>query len=818
MVLATKSQERTSGPSPAVLGAGLSSAEALRLLKLGRNELVQEKGRSLARIFLSQFKGAMVWLLVAATIISAVAGERIDAIAIAVILVLNAVVGFLQEFRAEKAVLALKKMTAARARALRDGHVVEVPAAEIVPGDVLALDAGDVVAADGQVIAASRLEVNEAALTGESVGVEKHVGDDAPGTALAERHGQLFAGTAVAGGSGRALVTSTGMATELGKIAKLLDATADQTTPLQKRLETVGRTLLVLCLGIVVVVAVVGFFRGVPLPELLLLSVSLAVAAVPEGLAAIVTIALAVGVKRMVKERVLIRRLPAVETLGCTTVVCTDKTGTLTTGKMAVREVWGADRARAVDVAAASSDAELAPDERSGTGDPTEVALLVEAASAGLKRADIEATRARTETFPFDAERKRMSVLRSDGVLYVKGAVDLMLPLCTSGSAGAVEANAEMAGRGLRVLAVAVGRSRQERDLELVGLIGLADPPRPEAIAAVAAAREAGVRTVMITGDHPATARAIALEMGILLPGEDAAEIVHARATPQDKLDVVRRWKERGAVVAMTGDGVNDAPALKEAHIGIAMGLAGTEVTREAADMVLVDDNFASIIAAIREGRGVYENIQKALVYLLGGNVGELMIMLVAMAAGLPLPLTALQILWVNLVTDGMPALALVTDPTGKDALARRPRRTDEPILGRREWTSIVLSGVVTAACSLAVFVWALKTRDEATARNLAFSTLVFGQLFRAFAARSADKTLFEVGALQNLWLLLVVVVSVALQLGIHHVPLLQGLFGIEALSLTDCALSLGVGLIPVTVIELAKLVRRALQSRAVSP
>ncbi|MDP2342706.1 MAG: cation-translocating P-type ATPase [Deltaproteobacteria bacterium] len=734
------------------------------------------------------------------------------------ILLLNAVVGFLQEFRAEKAVLALKKMTAPRARALRDGHVVELAAAEIVPGDVLALDAGDVVAADGRVVAASKLEMNEAALTGESIAVEKHVGVDAPNTPLAERHGQLFAGTAVAGGSGRALVTSTGMATELGKIAKLLDSTAEQTTPLQKRLETVGRTLLGLCLVIVVVVAVIGFFRGVPLPELLLLSVSLAVAAVPEGLAAIVTIALAVGVKRMVKQNVLVRRLPAVETLGCTTVVCTDKTGTLTTGKMVVREVWGADRARAVDVAAASSDAELSPDERSGTGDSTEVALLVEAASTGLRRADIEKSRPRTETFPFDAERKRMSILRSDGVLYVKGAVDLMLPLCTSGAAGAVEANADMAGRGLRVLAVAVGRSRDERDLELVGLIGLADPPRAEAIEAVAAARRAGVRTVMITGDHPVTARAIAMEMGILLPGEDAAEVVHARASPQDKLDVVRRWKERGAVVAMTGDGVNDAPALKEAHIGVAMGLAGTEVTREAADLVLVDDNFASIIAAIREGRGVYENIQKALVYLLGGNVGELLIMLAAMVAGLPLPLTALQILWVNLVTDGMPALALVTDPTSKDVLSRSPRRTDEPILGRREWTSIAMTGLVTAVCTLAVFVWALKTRDEATARNLAFSTLVFGQLFRAFAARSADKTLFEVGALQNLWLLLVVVVSVALQLGIHHVPLLQGLFGIHDLSLSDCALSLIVGLVPVTVIELAKLVLRVLRSRTVSP
>ena len=798
-------------PLPVDLKRGRSPAEASALItEQGRNEITTAPPPSKLKILAGQFKGAMVWLLVAATIVSAALGEVKDAIAIGVILVLNALIGFFQEFRAEQAVQALRRMTAPRARVLRDGQTVEIEAALVVPGDVLVLDAGDVVAADARLVEAHRLKTNEAPLTGESMPVEKRVGADEAGASLAERHGDVFAGTAVSDGSARAVVTATGMRTELGKIAKMLGETVDEETPLQKRLERVGRLLLVLCLGVVVLVAAVGLLRGMPWLEILMGSVSLAVAAVPEGLAAIVTIALAVGVQRMVAQKVLIRKLAAVETLGCATVICTDKTGTLTTGHMRVREVWGKDHQRALEVAAACSDAELFADEQDGSGDPTEIALLVAAALAGIKRPEIEAKNVRTATFPFDADRKRMSIFRTDGVLYVKGAVDLLLPLCTSGGDGALQANAAMAERGLRVLGVAVGKTQDERDLELVGLVGMADPPRTEAIEAVRAAREAGIRTVMITGDHPVTARAIAKEMGILLPGDDPAEVVHARATPADKLKIVKEWKKRGEVVAMTGDGVNDAPALKEAHIGVAMGKGGTEVTREAADMVLVDDNFASIVAAVREGRGVYDNIRKALVYLLVGNVGELLLMLSASAAGLPLPLSPLQILWVNLVTDGLPALALVMDRPDSDVLKRPPRRPEESILGRSQWTTIAITGLLEASVVLGVYLWMLETRDLATARNLAFSTLVVCELLRAFAARSTTKLFPETGIFGNVALLGIVAVSLLLQLALHHVPFLQKLFGLGALSATECALSFGFGLIPVTVIELSKLIRRA--------
>ncbi len=473
-----------------------------------------------------------------------------------------------------------------------------------------------------------------------------------------------------------------------------------------------------------------------------------------------------------------------------------------------VREVWG-DRGATLRVAAANCDADLGADETGGAGDPTEVAILVAAAAGGIRREEIERDLPRQEVHPFDSERKRMSILRSDGVLYVKGAPEAVLPLCGAAPPEAATVQAEMAARGLRVLAVATGRAAEEKELTLVGLLGLADPPRSDAIEAVRLARAAGIKTVMITGDHPATARAIAREMGILRPGDDADELVHARATPEDKLRIVRSWKTRGAIVAMTGDGVNDAPALKEAHIGIAMGITGTEVTREASAMILANDNFASIVDAIREGRAIYDNIRKTLVYLLAGNFAELAVMLGAVAAGLPLPLLPLQLLWVNLVTDGLPALALVVDPPVADVLARSPRPPGEPILGAAQWRRIALTGTLQAAVTLGVYAWALGSRDLLEARNLVFSTLVFGEVLRAFAARSETRTHLESGWLQNLWLVLVAVVSVIMQLGIHHVPAAQELFGIGPLSLADCGLSLALGFVPVTILELAKIARR---------
>jgi Ca2+-transporting ATPase len=788
-----------------VSAQGLSEDEARRrLVEHGPNEIRRSSGTPAWKMLLAQFASPLVILLLGACVISGALGELADAVAIAAIVVMNGLIGFYQEHSAQNAVLALRAMTAPRARVLRDGHTVVLPAADVVPGDLLLLEAGDVVAADARLLEANALATNEAALTGESLPVDK---------SAVEQSDQVFLGTAVTAGTGTAEVRATGMRTQLGRLAHLLESSTEVATPLQRQLAAVGRSLLGLCLGVVALVAVAGLMEGQSWLEVVLLAVPLAVAAVPEGLPAVVTIALSVGVQRMAARHVLVRRLPAVETLGSATVICTDKTGTLTTGEMAVRELWGADPAALLAAAAACCDAELGPGDHA-VGDPTEVALLRAAFARGIERQRLEVDTPRVEVHPFDAGRKRMSILRADGRLYVKGAVDLMLPLCSAGTRGASEANADMASRGLRVLAVAVGTGSEEQDLELLGLVGMADPPRTEAIAAIAAARQAGITTVMITGDHPVTAVAIAREMGILRPGEDAAERVHARVTPEDKLHIVRSWKERGAVVAMTGDGVNDAPALREAHIGIAMGKGGTEVTREAADMVLADDNFASIVAAVREGRGIWDNIRKTVVYLLSGNLGELLTVLGATLLGLPLPLLPLHLLWVNLATDGLPALALVMDPAPDDALQRPPRAPGAPMLGRAEWVLVAWTGLLQAAVVLGVFVWAYQTQGLQIARNLAFSTIVFIELFRAFGARSPERTFFEVGTLSNLPLLGVVLISAAVQVAMHHVPVIQQLFHVTPLSLFDCLLSVGLGLLPVTLLELSKLAQRAWSQR----
>jgi P-type Ca2+ transporter type 2C len=796
---------------------GLSTAEATkRLVEVGPNELKREDATPPWRILAGQFASPVIWLLLIAAGISGALGELVDAIAIATILVINAFVGFFQEYRAERAVLALRAMTAPQARVLRDGHPIVVPAATVVPGDVLMLEGGDIVAADARLVEAHRLTTNEAPLTGESMPVEKSIESSDPSASLAEQRDRVFAGTSIATGTGLAEVVATGMQTELGKIAHLLSTAEETATPLQTRLAKVSKTLMIACLAIVGIVAVVGIARGQSLFDVFLSAVSLAVAAVPEGLPAVVTIALAIGVQRMAARHVLVRKLHAVETLGCATVICTDKTGTLTTGSMRVRELWGPDHARLLDAAAACCDAELAADLQGGVGDTTEIAILIEAAEHDIHRGNIEHTRRRLEVIPFDPATKQMAICRADGGerrWFVKGAVEAVLPQCTGGTEGVLDAAGQLAARGLRVLAIADGAS--QTDLTMRGVIGIADPPRTEAIEAIAAARGAGIRTVMITGDHHLTARAIATEMGIVRSGERVEDVVHARATPEDKIRIVRAWKARGEIVAMTGDGVNDAPALREAHIGIAMGKGGTEVTREASDIVLADDNYASIVAGVREGRGIFDNIRKAVVYLLAGNAAELSVMLLAALAGMPLPLVPVQLLWINLVTDGLPALALVMDPTDEDAMRRPPRRPTEPMLGRPEWFTIGLTAVVQTAVTLGVFAWALSARNYIEARNLAFSVLVFGELFRAFASRSERKVFWQVGALGNVTLLLVVMISALVQIGIHHIPWTQTLFQIGGISMADCALSFALGLIPVTVLELVKLVRAARERKS---
>lgn len=806
--------------TPPEAHTGLSPDEArARLARDGENALATTSGPTALRILVAQLRGVMTWLLIGASIVSLLVGEVVDAIVIVVVVVLNVAIGFFQEYRAERAMHALGAMTAPHARVVRGGHLVDVEARHVVRGDVLALEAGDLVAADALLLEAADLAANEAALTGESVPVDKRVespvapdgGAPAPSPVhvpLAEQRGQVFMGTAITRGRARARVTSTGMSTELGKIATLLARAEDEATPLTRHLERTGRVLVVLCLGIVALIAALGLVAGRPPLEVLMTAVTLAVAAVPEGLTAFITIALALGVERMAKRHVLVRTLPSVETLGCATVVCTDKTGTLTTGVMVVRDVWGVDPRRVLDVAAACCDADLS----GGVGDPTEIAILRAAADAGIDVDGVERARPRVHENPFDAERKRMSVLRSDGVLSVKGALELLAPLCTRGDIdGARAAERAYAERGLRVLGVAVGRTEREEDLELIGVIGMADPPRDEAIAAVQAAKRAGIATIMITGDSAITAHAIARELGIVDDSVDPATRVYARATPEDKLTLVRRMKREGAIVAMTGDGVNDAPALKEAHIGIAMGKTGTEVTREASDMVLTDDRFDSIVAAIREGRGIFDNIQRTMIYLLQGNAGELLLMFAASVLSLPLPLTPLQILWVNLITDSFPALALITAPTQDDVLTRPPRPPTEPMLGAREWRAIVLTALIEATVVFAVYLAVLDARGPEHARTLAFLTLVTAEVARVFSARSRDRTFFEVGIAGHAPLLVVVALCALAQLVLFGVPSIGAIFDVTPIDLARDAWVFVVALVPVTLVELSKLARRAL-------
>lgn len=792
---------------------GLKETDArLLLAQVGRNELAREQPSTAWRVLLAQYLSPVIGLLVLASVVSALMGEWIDAMAIACILVINGLVGFLQEFRAEKAMLALRSLTAPRARVMRDGVARVIPAAEVVPGDELLLEAGDIVAADAQVLVAYALEANEAALTGESLPVAKTSTPDVPSAPLAERHNSVHMGTSISAGSGIARVVATGQSTELGNIARLLQTATDSPTPLQVRLQKLSRLLIGLCLGVVLLVAFAGLYRGDSWQSVLITAVSLAVAAVPEGLPAVVTIALALGMQRMSVQKVLVRRLQAIETIGCATVICTDKTGTLTSGAMSVRETVAADKAALLYAAAACCDAEIGPDGKSGVGDPTEIALLLAATEHGIMRGAIEDANPRAAVLPFDSVRKRMAIQRANGVLYVKGAPESVIRQAAFVPQGLAERAADMASRGLRVLAVATGSTAREEQLTILGLVGMADPPRPEAIRAVADAHRAGVRTVMITGDHPVTANAIAREIGIVREGESTDEWVHARATPADKIRIVRHWKAKGALVAMTGDGVNDAPALREAHVGIAMGVAGTEVTREAADLILTDDNFASIVAALREGRGIFDNIRKTVAYLLAGNIGELAIMLGAVALGMPLPLLPLHILWINLATDSLPALALAADPTDPDVLSRPPRQPDSPLLGRREWLGILSVGMLQAVLTLGIFAWALEARGLDQARNLAFTSLVFGELFRAFGARSQDKTIFELGFLTNWRLLSVIMISALLQILIHHVPVFQQVLQLGPLSLAECVLTIGLGMIPLLAMEGWKLLQRATQ------
>jgi Ca2+-transporting ATPase len=876
---------------------GLSSQEAAgRLEQTGPNELRKEEAISPLSILLSQFRSLVIWVLIGAAIVSAALGEFVDGVAIIAIVLLNAIIGFFQEYRAERAAAALARLTAPRAKVVRDGQAAVIAAAEVVPGDVLLLEAGDLVAADARLCETAALRANEAPLTGESQPVEKQSSVCAPDTPLADRTNMVFLGTSIVGGSGRALVAATGMNTEVGHIAELLHTATSDETPLQKRLDLVARRLLWACLGIVVLIFVLGLWRSIAPFELFLSAVSLAVAAIPEGLPAVVTVALALGMQRMARRNALVRRLPAVETLGCAQVICSDKTGTLTVGEMTARKLVTNARIFSVTgegyategeffadgeeqiadpdpsllallrAAVACNDAELTQrDNRSMiVGDPTEGALLVVAAKRGVTREAVEAAMPRLHLIPFDSERKRMTVIRRrDGQpwAFVKGAPEVILERCShirtdkgpivlteSDRARMLQTNTLMANEALRVLAIAerpletlpsratdgaINADTIEQKLTLLGLIGLQDPPRAEARDAVQRCRRAGIRTVMITGDHPATARAIARELGMLERGagvvtgveleaiDDEALrqrvrqiAVYARVTAEHKLRIVRAWKSHGAVVAMTGDGVNDAPALKEASIGVAMGISGTEVTKEAADLIIADDNFASIVAAVEEGRGIYDNIAKTLGYLLAGNAGELLLMLMAGLIGWPLPLLPIQLLWINLVTDGLPALALATDPIDPGVLRRQPRRQDAQLIDRAFLWRIIGTGVLTASVAMSVFAYEFYVDGGLTqARNAAFSALVFAELLRSFGARSEERTVLQVGLFSNMRLFVVVAASFALQLVIHHLPFLEQIFGVEPISFQQCAVWIVLGAAPLITLEAVKMFRQSRQT-----
>ena len=854
-------KELTSNPQTGLSSDGIAE----RLESYGPNALKAERKTPWYKRLLAQFMSPVVITLIVATVISAFVGEKADAIAIISIVIVNAIVGYLQEAKAEQAVEALKRMSAPKARVLRGGNVSEVEARDVCPGDILVLEAGDFIAADARLIIASQLSTDEAVLTGESLPVAKVTKALPKETPLADRLNMLFAGTAVAGGSARAVVVETGMNTEIGRIASMIESAGESRTPLQERLEQVSSKLLIFCLGVVIIVAIFGLIHKDPWIEVLMTGISLAVAAIPEGLPAIVTLALALAVKRMSKRNAIVRHLPAVETLGSTDVMCTDKTGTLTTGKMRVREVVvGVKPSAASDAASLKGDegfkslarsavlcsnASLG-DKGQGIGDPTEVALLQLAKEQGIDGAALDHEHPRIAEWSFESVRKRMSVAVSEGgkaVLHVKGAPESVLSRCALSESDkqAITAQIEaLSSQGRRLLAVAsrtLGESPAElpakrltadaveTGLTFLGLVAMADPPRAESIDAIGKCHGAGIKVVMITGDHPITAKAIALELGIILPGKfdqvltgpdldalsDEALVkrveqvaVYARVSPEHKLRIVKAWKAQGSVVAMTGDGVNDAPALKEASIGVSMGKGGTEVARQASSMILADDNFATIVSAVEEGRAIFGNIRRSIQYLLSGNLAEILIMLGAAVLGWPAPLAPIHLLWINLVTDGLPALALAAEPVPKGLLTSTGRPSPASFFDRQFYQEMILVGVTVTVLALALYGYSLRYEDELTARTHVFSFLVFAELFRSFANRSETKTFFQLGPTSNLYHLGAVSVPIAFQLMLHHTTWFQDYFKVRMVNWTECLILLALTLIPVTILEIRKYVR----------
>ena len=899
----------TSGMGPgADTAKGLSSREAERKLREhGPNTLAEKKKVSPVKLLFSQFTDIMVIILMISTAVSAFMGEITEAVTIIAIVVLNAVLGFIQEFKTEKTLEALKSLTAPEAKVIRDGRQVSIPADQLVPGDIIVIEAGDRVAADAVLLDGANVQADESLLTGESVPVEKVALPPGRDTHRAGRNSMVFMGTSVTAGRGTALVTATGMNTEMGRIADMIQNIEEEQTPLQKRLDKLGKIIAAGCLAICAVVAGVGIIRGEDVFNMLLSGISLAVAAVPEGLPALVTVSLALGVRRMMRRNALIRKLPAVETLGCAGVICSDKTGTLTQNKMTVRQIYAdgrmievtdeerpggttdrkgsgshpdmngffrvngraldpSDRSlrRVLEIAALCNNAvpagpagekprlqlisanrrQVSDTKHRFAGDPTETALMAAAEKAGIDIDGLGRMYRRTDEIPFDPERKCMSVVcvdrNGEAYMFTKGAPDMLLKKCSRvEKAGTVRtmdhmdrsailrANDRMAAGALRVIAVAYKRLGKglykkdglESDLVFAGLLGMIDPPRPEAAEAVRKCKMAGIRPVMITGDHRLTAVAIAKELDIysdgdtVLTGEEldsmdeaalekaaATTTVYARVSPKHKLSIVRALKRLGSIVAMTGDGVNDAPAVKEADIGVAMGGTGTDVTKEASSMVLMDDNFATIVAAIEEGRVIYSNIRKFIRYMLSCNLGEVLTMFLGMLAGLPVPLLPIQILWVNLVTDGLPAVALGFDPPEKDIMKQKPRDPDESIFSHSLAGLIIVRGVLIGLATLAVYASMLwYTADVGLARTGGFVTLVLSQLIHVFECKSETRNIFRIPLFSNMFLVISVICSLIMTLGVIYVPFLQNIFKTVPLGMNEWMIAGGLSfLVPV--------------------
>jgi Ca2+-transporting ATPase len=845
---------------------GLRSEEAAkRLEKYGRNELVEKGKRSLLAMVIDQFRDFMILILIAAAVVSGFVGDLADTIAILVIVILNAVIGVVQEYRAEKAMEALKQMAAPVALVFRDGRVTTIPGSEIVPGDLVLLEAGGIVPADMRLTEAAVLKIEEAALTGESVPVEKHtrVLHEAL-LPLGDRSNMVFKGTVVTYGRGSGIVIGTGMETELGKIATMLQAEEEVKTPLQKRLTVFGKKIAVAILLICAFIFGVGLLRGEAPILMFLTAVSLAVAAIPEALPAVITISLALGARKMVEHNALIRKLPAVETLGSVTTICSDKTGTLTWNRMTVEEVYANGTLFKSDAPelnrfdhllkalALSNDAlPYTHEDITGvSGDPTEIALYQVAREHGFIKADLEKEHPRVAEIPFDSERKCMTTIhRWPGgyMALTKGGVDVMLEkavnvlterkLAPLDADEIIRVNDRMAGDGLRVLAVAarlwnevpddLSPENAEQGLTLLGLTGMLDPPREEVRQAVSLCKSAGIRPVMITGDHPLTALSIARRIGIVDDGgavmtcrdldrlsledfESQVEDirVYARMIPEQKLKIVRALQDKGQIVAMTGDGVNDAPALKRADIGIAMGITGTDVSKEASHMILLDDNFATIVNAVKEGRMIYDNIRKFIKYLLACNSGEVLTLFLAPILGLPLPLQPIQILWMNLVTDSLPALALAVEPAEGEVMKRPPRDPREGIFAHGLGVFCIWVGLLMAAVCIGVQYTEVKSGNDDW-ETMVFTVIVWGQLTTALAVRSEKESLFKLGLFTNKAMLGAIVVGVVLQLAVIYVPFLNPIFDTKPLTAGELLLCTALSFIPFVAIELEKFVKR---------